>query len=157
MRVSATRRRTDVPAPDGVEEVLPPERLPALLAKSDVIVLAAALTAGTRLLLNRETLAHVKRGALLVNIGRGRLVDDEAVVEALGDGRLAGAALDVFTREPLPPESPYWSLPNVIVTPHMSGTMEDYWTPLVALFADNLRRFERGEPLVNVVDKQAGY
>ena len=107
--------------------------------------------------MNREALAHVKRGASLINIGRGQLVDDEAVVEALRDGRLGGAALDVFTREPLPADSPYWDLPNVIVTPHMSGAMEDYWTPLVALFAENLRRFEKGEPLVNVVDKAAGY
>ena len=107
---------------------------------------------------NREALAHVKRGASLINIGRGRLVDDEAVVEALRDGRLGGAALDVFTREPLDPaDSPYWDLPNVIVTPHVSGAMEDYWTPLVALFAENLRRFEKGEPLLNVVDKTAGY
>jgi phosphoglycerate dehydrogenase-like enzyme len=84
-------------------------------------------------------------------------VDDDALIEALRDGRVGGAALDVFTKEPLEPTSPYWLLPNVIVTPHMSGAMEDYWTPLVALFADNLRRFERGEPLVNVVDKTAGY
>jgi phosphoglycerate dehydrogenase-like enzyme len=82
---------------------------------------------------------------------------DEAVVEALRDGRLGGAALDVFSQEPLEPSSPYWDLPNVIVTPHTSGAMQDYWTPLVALFADNLRRFEKGEPLRNVVDKVAGY
>ena len=94
---------------------------------------------------------------MLINIGRGKLVDDDAVVEALRDGRLGGAALDVFTREPLDPDSPYWDLPNVIVTPHMSGAMEDYWTPLVALFAENLRRFEKGQPLLNVVDKAAGY
>jgi phosphoglycerate dehydrogenase-like enzyme len=137
--------------------VLPPERLADLLSSSDVIVLSAALTADTRLLVNREALAHVKRGASLINISRGRLVDDEAVVDALRDGRLGGAALDVFTREPLPADSPYWDLPNVIVTPHVSGAMEDYWTPLVALFAENLRRFEKGEPLLNVVDKEAGY
>ncbi len=80
-----------------------------------------------------------------------------ARLEALRDGRLGGAALDVFTHEPLGPDSPYWDLPNVIVTPHVSGGMEDYWTPLVDLFAENLRRFEKGQPLLNVVDKQAGY
>ena len=80
-----------------------------------------------------------------------------AVVEALRDGRLGGAALDVFTREPLDAASPYWDLPNVIVTPHTAGAMQDYWTPLVGLFSDNLRRFERGEPLLNVIDKVAGY
>ena len=79
------------------------------------------------------------------------------MVEALKDGRLGGAALDVFTQEPLDPASPYWDLPNVIVTPHVSGALRDYWTPLVALFAENLRRFEHGEALLNVVDKVAGY
>ncbi len=120
-------------------------------------MLSAALTAETRLLIDRDALAHVKRGAWLINIGRGQLVDDDALIEALRDGRLGGAALDVFRREPLPPDSPYWDLPNVIVTPHLSGAMEDYWTPLVGLFAENLRRFEKGEPLINVVDKAAGY
>jgi phosphoglycerate dehydrogenase-like enzyme len=157
MRVVATRKRVDEPLPSGVDVVLPAERVGELFAASDVIVLAAALTPETRLLVNRDLLAHVKRGAVLINIGRGRLIDDEAVLEALRDGRLGGAALDVFTREPLDPASPYWTMPNVIVTPHMSGAMEDYWTPLVALFAENLRRFEQGAPLLNVVDKQAGY
>jgi phosphoglycerate dehydrogenase-like enzyme len=160
MRVSATRRRADTHRTDGieiVEEVLPPDRLPELLAKSDVVLLSAALTPDTRHLIGRDALAQVKRGAFLINVGRGRLIDDDAVIDALRDGRLGGAALDVFTREPLDPGSPYWDLPNVIVTPHMSGAMEDYWTPLVALFAENLRRFEAGQPLLNVVDKNAGY
>jgi phosphoglycerate dehydrogenase-like enzyme len=157
MRVVASRRRTNAPLPQGVAAVIPPERLPDLLASSDVVVLAAALTPDTRLLINRESLAHVKPGALLINIGRGRLIDDDAVIEALRRGALGGAALDVFTREPLDPASPYWDLPNVIVTPHISGAMEDYWTPLVGLFSENLRRFEQGEPLINVVDKTAGY
>jgi phosphoglycerate dehydrogenase-like enzyme len=157
MRVTAVRKRVDRPAPPGIEAVLPPERLPDLLAASDVVALAAALTADTQQLIGRDALRHVKRGAFLVNVGRGGLIDDAAVIEALQDGRLGGAALDVFTREPLEPSSPYWDLPNVIVTPHISGGMEDYWTPLVALFAENLRRFEHGEPLLNVVDKHAGY
>ena len=157
LRVSAIRKHADLGASEGVEEVLPPAALAELLAKSDVIVLTAALTAETRHLVDRASLAHVRRGALLINVGRGQLIDDAAVIEALGDGRLGGAALDVFTREPLDPGSPYWDLPNVIVTPHISGAMEDYWTPLVALFAENLRRFESGLALVNVVDKRAGY
>ena len=157
MRVVATRRHADRPRPEGVADVLPPERLADLMASSDVIVLSAALTADTRLLVNRDVLARVKHGAWLINIGRGQLVDDQALIDALRDGRLGGAALDVFRREPLPVESPYWDLPNVIVTPHLSGAMEDYWTPLVGLFAENLRRFEKGQPLINVVDKAAGY
>ena len=79
------------------------------------------------------------------------------MTEALEDGRDGGAALDVFTIEPLDRESPYWDMPNVIVTPHTSGAMQDYWTPLVDLFAENLRRFESGRPLLNVVDKALGY
>ncbi len=134
-----------------------PDRLHDLLSDSDVIVLSAPLIAGTRHLIGEDALAHVKRGAFLVNVGRGKLIDDDALLAALRDGRVGGAALDVFVREPLPPDSPYWDLPNVIVTPHSSGTMEDYWTPLVELFAENLRRFERGEPLMNVVDKTEGY
>jgi phosphoglycerate dehydrogenase-like enzyme len=157
MRVVATRKNADRPRPEGVAEVLRPERLPDLMSASDVIVLSAALTAETRALVNGDVLACVKQGAWLINIGRGQLVDDEALIEALRDGRLGGAALDVFRREPLPAESPYWDLPNVIVTPHLSGAMEDYWTPLVGLFAENLRRFEKGQPLINVVDKAAGY
>jgi len=157
MRVAAIRKHVDRPKPDSVEEVFPPERLGDLLASSDVIVLSAPLTPETHQLIGPQTLPQLKRGAYLINIGRGKLIDDGAVVEALRDGRLGGAALDVFTKEPLDPLSPYWDLPNVIVTPHSSGTMEDYWTPLVALFAENLRRFDRGQPLLNVVDKNAGY
>jgi D-2-hydroxyacid dehydrogenase (NADP+) len=157
MRVWAIRKRVDEPVPASVEMILPPDRLSELLASSDVIVLSAPLTPETRQLISADTLAVMKRGAFLINIGRGKLIDDEAVAAAVRSGQLGGAALDVFTREPLDPSSPFWDLPNVIVTPHMSGTMEDYWTPLVALFAENLRRFERGDALLNVVDKRAGY
>ena len=156
-RISAIRRRAAEPKPDGVEDVWPPDRLGDLLARSDVVVLAAPHTPETKRLIGKTELDRIKRGALLVNIARGKLVDDDAVIAALRDGRLGGAALDVFSDEPLAPSSPYWDLPNVIVTPHTSGAMQDYWTPLVALFADNLRRFERGESLRNVVDKVAGY
>jgi phosphoglycerate dehydrogenase-like enzyme len=159
-RVSAIRRRVDRPGLDGevpIEAVWPPDRLLELLAQSDVVVLAAPHTPETKRLIGRREVEAMKRGALLVNVARGKLIDDAAVIDALREGRLGGAALDVFTREPLEPESPYWDLPNVIVTPHTSGAMQDYWTPLVALFADNLRRFEDGRPLLNVVDKKAGY
>lgn len=156
-RISAIRRRAGEPPPDGVEAVWTPDRLPDLLSQSDVVVLAAPHTPETKRLIGRAQLDRMKRGALLVNIARGKLVDDEAVIDALRDGRLGGAALDVFSQEPLDPSSPYWDLPNVIITPHTSGAMKDYWTPLVALFSDNLRRFEKGEPLLNVVDKVAGY
>jgi phosphoglycerate dehydrogenase-like enzyme len=157
LRVSAIRRRIDASAPAGVEAVWPPERLLDLLALSDVVVLALPHTPDTKQLIGARELDAIKRGAMLVNVARGKLLDDDAVVAALRDGRLGGAALDVFSREPLDPSSPYWDLPNVIVTPHTAGAMRDYWTPLVALFMDNLRRFDRGEPLLNIVDKELGY
>ena len=156
-RISAIRRRRDQPKPAGVEQVWPPDRLLDLLAQSDVVVIAAPHTPETKRLIGRREIDAIKRGAFLVNVSRGKMIDDQAVIEALQDGRLGGAALDVFTTEPLEPESPYWDLPNVIVTPHTSGSMQDYWTPLVALFSENLRRFESGRDLVNVVDKVAGY
>jgi phosphoglycerate dehydrogenase-like enzyme len=163
-RITAIRRRAPssaavgaAGAPAGVEEVWPPDRLLDLLAQSDVIVLAAPHTPDTKRLIGRRELDAVKRGAFLINIARGKLVDDAAMVEALEDGRLGGAALDVFSTEPLDPASRYWDLPNVIVTPHVSGALRDYWTPLVALFSENLRRFEAGRDLLNLVDKVAGY
>jgi phosphoglycerate dehydrogenase-like enzyme len=152
------RREDDGPggAPAGIG-VFGPDCLHDLLSSSDIVVLSMPHTPDTKHIIGRRELDRVKRGALLVNIARGKLIDDDAVVDALRDGRLGGAALDVFTREPLDPSSPYWDLPNVIVTPHTSGAMQDYWTPLVGLFAENLRRLDRGEPLLNVVDKAAGY
>jgi phosphoglycerate dehydrogenase-like enzyme len=155
-RITAIRRRAGSPPP-GVDVVWPPERLHDLLAHSDVVVIAAPHTPQTKRLIGRAEIDRIKPGALLVNVARGKMIDDDAVVAALRDGRLGGAALDVFSEEPLPASSPYWDMPNVIVTPHVSGALRDYWTPLVALFAENLRRFESGELLLNVVDKAAGY
>jgi phosphoglycerate dehydrogenase-like enzyme len=157
IRLSAIRRHADRPRPPGIEQVWPPDRLPDLLAASDVVVIAAPHTPDTKRLIGSREIAAMKRGAFLINVARGKLVDDGALVAALESGHLGGAALDVFTTEPLAPDSPYWDMPNVIVTPHTSGAMQDYWTPLVELFAENLRRFERGEPLLNVVDKVLGY
>jgi phosphoglycerate dehydrogenase-like enzyme len=157
LRVSAIRRRTTLPVPPGIDEVLPPERLDDLLAKSDVVVLSAPLTPSTQAMIGRHELDVMKRDAYLVNIGRGALVDTDALVDVLRAGGIGGAALDVFTVEPLPSGSPFWDLPNVLITPHTSGSMDDYWVSLVALFSENLRRFEAGQPLLNVVDKEAGY
>jgi phosphoglycerate dehydrogenase-like enzyme len=147
-------RGADTPASVSVHG---PDALQGLLESSDVVVLSLPHTPDTRHTIGRAELERIKRGALLINVARGKLIDDAAVADALRDGRLGGAALDVFTREPFEADSPYWDLPNVIVTPHTAGAMADYWTPLVALFADNLRRFADGRTLLNVVDKQAGY
>jgi len=156
LRVVAVRRNPK-PDPGPADEQWGPERLPDLLARADFVVLAAPLTAETRGLIGREQLARMKPGAFLVNLGRGKLVDEDALVECLREGRIAGAALDVFRAEPLPAASPLWDMPHVIVTPHVSGLGPRYWERSVDLFARNLRAFSAGEPLVNVVDKRAGY
>lgn len=157
MRVTGVRRRPAEPTPPGVVLVLPPERLAEGLGHADAVVLALPTTAATRGLIGRAELAAMRPSALLVNVARGRLVDESALVEALRGGRLAGAALDAFAHEPLPPDHPFWKLPNVLVTPHTAAFGGDYWSPIVDLFLENLARFGRGEPLVNVVDKAAGY
>ena len=134
-----------------------PETLPELLAESDFIVLAAPLTPETREMINAETLAMVKPGAWLINVARGRLIDERALLRALDDGPLGGAVLDTFHDEPLPPDSPFYGLENVIVTPHTSWSSGRVLDRSVELFCDNLRRFAAGEPLLNVVDPNAGY
>jgi phosphoglycerate dehydrogenase-like enzyme len=157
MRVIGVRRRVDLPVPVGVSDVLTLEELPRLLAESEVVVLAAPWTNATDRVLGRREIGQMKPGALLINIARGQLVDEAALAEALRSGHLGGAALDVFNDEPLPAASPFWTLPNVIVTPHTSGFRADHWDAVIDLFSENLRRFERGEPLLNPVDCVAGY
>ena len=117
----------------------------------------APLSKHTQKLIGERELQLMKPTAFLINTGRGELVDEQALVRALLEKRVAGAALDVFEHEPLEPGSPLWHLPDVVITPHTSAFRDDYWTLAVDLFAQNLRRFERGEPLVNLVDKSAGY
>ncbi|MCX7855515.1 MAG: D-2-hydroxyacid dehydrogenase [Anaerolineae bacterium] len=155
MRVLGLRRR---PAPSDIaDEVMPPDRLHDLLARSDFVVIAVPLTAETRGMIGRAELAAMKPDAWLINISRGAIVDEEALIEALREGRIGGACLDVFVQEPLPPESPLWDLPNVIITPHNSWSSPHIEEREIDLFLENLRRYVAGEPLLNVVDKQAGY
>jgi phosphoglycerate dehydrogenase-like enzyme len=149
-------RRRQAQASDGVR-VEPASRLHDLLPDADVVVIAAPHTSETRGLIGPRELSAMSRDAILVNVSRGQLVDEPALVEALRAGTIAGAALDVFRDEPLPPDSAFWALPNVLITPHTSGFRPDHWDAATSLFADNLRRFEAGEPLLNVVDKRAGY
>jgi len=156
-RVIGTRREADAPVPAGVDEAWGPDGLDRLLAGSDVVVLAVPLTPETRGLIGARELRLMKPTAWLVNVARGRLVDEAALVEALRAGTPAGAALDVFRHEPLDPASPLWSMPNVLLTPHVAGFREDYWEAAIDLFSENLRRFVSGQPLRNVVRKDAGY
>jgi phosphoglycerate dehydrogenase-like enzyme len=172
-RVVATRRRPESGAARSVaadatgddvsfgeamlERVGGPETLPALLAESDFVVLAAPLTPETQNMMDAATLALMKPGSWLINVARGKLVDELALLRALRDGPLGGAILDTFRDEPLPPSSPFYDLPNVIVTPHTSWSSSRVLDRSVELFCDNLRRFAAGEPLVNVVDPRQGY
>jgi phosphoglycerate dehydrogenase-like enzyme len=169
-RVVATRRRTEAGSeairPDSedaalgpitLDQVFAPEQLPELLAESDFVVLAAPLTPETDGMVDAAALAAMKPGAWLINVARGRLVDERALLRALREGHIGGAVLDTFHDEPLPPESPFYDLPNVIVTPHTSWSSGRVLDRSVELFCENLRRFARGEDLLNVVDPTAGY
>lgn len=160
-RVTGVRRQHTVPFPEGVQVVEPPDRLGALLPHADVVVLAIPQTRETSGLIGAAELRVMRRDAVLVNVGRGALVDEAALVAALtappGHPGIGGAALDVFEQEPLPASSPFWGLPNVIVTPHVAGFRPEHWSAVREMFAGNLRRFEAGAPLHNLVDKHAGY
>ena len=140
-----------------VERVVGPEGLLALLAESDIVVLAAPLTPETESMIDEAAIAAMKRDAWLINVARGRLIDDTALLRALRDNRIGGAALDTFRDEPLPQSSPYWELPNVILTPHTAWSSSRVLDRSIDLFCDNLVRFSRGEELRNVVDPAAGY
>jgi len=157
MHVIGVRRHPERGRPVGFDEVVGPSDMNRVLSLTDIVVVAAPLTAETNLLLDADAIATLKRGAIVVNIARGQLVDEEALASALMDGRLGGAALDVFTIEPLSASSPFWSIPNVIVTPHNSGFRAGHFDAVIDLFSDNLTRFERGVELLNVVDLNAGY
>ncbi len=144
MRVIAMRRRIGHSTVDDLDAVFGPEQLDALLGQTDVLVIAAPLTPETMSLIGANELARMPKGAVVVNVGRAKILDADALVGALHSGHIGGASLDVFSPEPLPPDHPLWSAPNVILTPHTSGFRQGHWDEGVALFADNLGRFERG-------------
>jgi len=156
MRVIATRRRPDRRS-EFADEVRGADELGWLLGESDFVAVCSALTHETRHLIGAEELKRMKATAYLINIGRGGLVDEGALVAALRGGEIAGAGLDVFEREPLPSESPLWEMPNVMITPHDAGSSPRSHERLMEVFLENLRRYVAGEPLLNVVDKRAGY
>jgi phosphoglycerate dehydrogenase-like enzyme len=133
------------------------EELRDVLADVDILVLAAPETPETTGLIDREALSRLQPHALVINVGRGSLLDEDALIEALAAGTLAGAALDVFAREPLPPSSPLWRMPNVIVSPHAAGVSVKEDERILALFVDNLGRYLAGGPLINAYDPSRGY
>jgi len=155
MRVLGVRARPA--ATPGVDRVEPVAALARLLPEADVLVVCLPLSAETRNLLDQEAFARLKPGAILVDVSRGGIVSQGALTEALAAGRLRGAALDVFEKEPLPPDSPLWAMSNVILTPHCSSVYEGWERRAIEMFADNIDRFRRGESLHNVVDPGRGY
>lgn len=157
-RVVGIRRRPELGVPPGFAEVRGQEALDQLLPDADVIVLATPLTPKTRTILSAERIARLKSGAIVCNVARGALVDEPALIVALEAGRIRGAVLDVFAREPLASESPLWHLERVLQTPHVSGVSpRRFWDRFQALILDNWARYRAGTPLRNVVDKRAGY
>jgi len=156
MRVIGVNRSGRTDSPD-VHEVGRTSGLDAYLPEADAIVISAPLTEETRGLIDAAAIAQMKPGAILVNVGRGGVVDEPAMIEALRSGRLAGAALEVFAREPLPADSPLWDLPNVLVSPHTAGLSMREDERIVSLFVENLGRYLRGDPLQNRVDPELLY
>lgn len=159
MKILGVKRtvREDDEAWNYADELYPTSDLHDALGEADYVVATLPLTPQTERLLDADAIAKMKHGAYFVNVGRGRVVDEGALVEALGEGRLSGAALDVFEVEPLPEDSPLWEMENVIVSPHSTDVVPDLDELQADLFCENLRRYLAGEPLVNELDKKLGY
>jgi phosphoglycerate dehydrogenase-like enzyme len=158
MKVYATRRRPELLKDDPlVDEGFAVDRRKEMIAKSDYIVVAAAITPETRGLIGPEEIASMKPNAVLMNVGRGPVIDEPAMIRALEEKKIRGAALDVFDKEPLPEGHPLWKLDNVLLSPHTADHTEGWLADAVGLFVENFGRFYRGEPLQNVVNKRAGY
>jgi D-2-hydroxyacid dehydrogenase (NADP+) len=149
-------RRNPTPVPH-VDQVYGPEQLEPFLRAADVVFNSLPLTEETRGILNARTLAWAKPGAIVANVGRGGTIDTDALVAALASCRLGGALLDVTDPEPLPEGHPLWSMENVLITPHYAGAHPGYAERAARIFLENLKRYLAGEPLLNEVDKEAGY
>lgn len=159
MRVIAVRGSIAEQQPgfEAVERFYPPEEINDVLSQSDYVVVAAPRTPKTDKMIGKEQLEAMKREAYLINISRGALVDEQALIEALKANQIAGAGLDVFEEEPLPETSPLWQMPNVLITPHVSGSNPHYDRRVTDLFLDNLTRYLQGETLRNLVNLERGY
>ncbi len=157
MHVTGVRRDPDQPPPRDVDRVFGSDRIDEALSDCDILVLAAPGVAATQGMIGARELALLNPGAVIVNVARATIVDQQALIEGLKSGRLGGAVLDVFEQEPLDPASPFWSLRNVVITPHSSGFRSTHWHDVIALFVDNLTRYRSGQPLRHLVDAAAGY
>jgi phosphoglycerate dehydrogenase-like enzyme len=158
MRVVATRRHVTEHGRSAVVDTLyPADKLPEMLGESDFVVVTVALTEETRKLIGERELQAMKPTAYIINIARGSVIDEAALTKALKEKWIAGAGLDVFEKEPLPQNSELWTLPNVIITPHVAGLMPDYNARAMEVFCENLRRYLAGQPLINVIDRTRGY
>lgn len=149
--------QADKEKPEFVDEIYKPEHLSYLLAESDYVVNSLPLTPQTRALFDESKFAMMKPNAYFINISRGPIVKESALVEALKSGKIAGAGLDVFEKEPLPKDSSLWQMPNVIITPHAAGSLPHKDRKIFEFFAENLRRYVSGQPLLNVVNKKMGF
>jgi phosphoglycerate dehydrogenase-like enzyme len=145
------------PSGDLVRRLYPPQAIRSMFRECDFVVITVPLTSETRKLIGAEELAALKTNAYLIDISRGGIIDQTALLSALKDNRIAGAALDVFSEEPLPSDHPLWKLPNVIITPHISGITPYYDQRALALFTENLQRYLEGSPLHNQLNRQRGY
>jgi phosphoglycerate dehydrogenase-like enzyme len=140
-----------------VAEVWPVERLHEMLGASDVVSIAAPLTRDTHHMLDAKAFEAMKPGSILIAVSRGGIVEEAALVDALSSGKLAGAGIDVFESEPLGAESPLWEMPNVIITPHLAGSSYQKEARCVGILRENILRLQRGDPLINLVNKQLGF
>ena len=156
MRVVGVKRNVDTKL-SHVDSLYPPDELGELVGDAHAIVVTLPLTDETRGLIDRETISRIRDGAIFVNVGRGKIVDEEALIEALRSGKLAGAALDVTYKEPLPPESPLWDMENVIVSPHTAAQSLRENERIVELFGENVRRYLAGEELRTPIDTTLFY
>jgi D-2-hydroxyacid dehydrogenase (NADP+) len=155
MRVLGLRRSGG--ASDVADAVYGRDQLLELLPQCDFVVVAVPLTGDTKNMIGERELRAMKQSAFLVNMARGNIVDETALVHALREGWIAGAAIDVFAQEPLPAESEMWDVPNLIVTPHVAGNFAAYLDRVMGILRENLRRYVAGEAMINVLDKQRGY
>jgi phosphoglycerate dehydrogenase-like enzyme len=158
MKVMATKNRVKRGEKlKNVDRLLPKDRFRDFLCEADFIVLAVPLTKETHHLIGRNELACMKESAILINVARGGVIDEKALVYALVKKQIAGAGLDVFEEEPLSPKSKLWDLENVILTPHVAGSRRDYYKKVGEIFRVNLNRYLSGKPLLNLFDKKLGY